>query len=335
MTKEDPTIVEKAATQGFGEELRQAREAAGISLGDMAVKCRLSVMQIRALESEDMSQLPEPVYVRAFIRGYAQQLGLDPARLQADYNARYGRTGGNVGQVPVANPNEEQVIRSNSRHRGLKVSLFFVFILIVAAGAWGLYTDRFGSNVLSEAEKVEEGVNEVQTPAATGTTGTTETAPTQTAPAAPAVAPAPAPAPAPTPAPAPAPAQPAAPASSAASATPAAPAAPAAEPAQTASTASNAPARATEEPAQADPAAPVVHRVTLATTASCWVQVTGPAGERIVAREMKAGDSHTVDVPSGSRFTIGNGRALTLSVDGKAYDYAFAIRNGVARFALQ
>lgn len=313
MTKEDPTIVEKAATQGFGEELRQAREAAGISLGDMAVKCRLSVMQIRALESEDMSQLPEPVYVRAFIRGYAQQIGLDPARLQADYNARYGRTGGNVGQVPVANPNEEQVIRSNSRHRGLKVSLFFVFILIVAAGAWGLYTDRFGSNVLSEAEKVEEGVNEVQTPAAG------DAAPAQTAPAAPA--------PAPTPAPAePATAQPA---------TPAAPAAPAAEPAQTASNASTASARAAEEPAQADPAAPVIHRVTLATTASCWVQVTGPAGERIVAREMKAGDSHTVDVPSGSRFTIGNGRALTLSVDGKAYDYAFAIRNGVARFALQ
>lgn len=311
MTKEDPTIVEKAATQGFGEELRQAREAAGISLGDMAVKCRLSVMQIRALESEDMSQLPEPVYVRAFIRGYAQQLGLDPARLQADYNARYGRTGGNVGQVPVANPNEEQVIRSNSRHRGLKVSLFFVFILIVAAGAWGLYTDRFGSNVLSEAEKVEEGVNEVQTPAATGSSGTTETAPAQTAPAAPAPAP------------------------SAASAAPVAPAAPAAPAAESAQTASSAPARAAEEPAQADPAAPVVHRVTLATTASCWVQVTGPAGERIVAREMKAGDSHTVDVPSGSRFTIGNGRALTLSVDGKAYDYAFAIRNGVARFALQ
>lgn len=327
MAKEDPTIVEKAATQGFGEELRQAREAAGISLGDMAVKCRLSVMQIRALESEDMSQLPEPVYVRAFIRGYAQQLGLDPARLQADYNARYGRTGGNVGQVPVSNPNEEQVIRSNSRHRGLKVSLFFVFILIVAAGAWGIYTDRFGSNVLSEAEKVEEGVNEVQTPAATGssgTTGTTETAPAQTEPAAPAAAPAPTPAPA-----EPVAAQPAAPVA------PATPAAPAAEPAQTASTASSAPARVAEETAQADPAAPVVHRVTLSTTASCWVQVTGPAGERIVAREMKAGDSHTVDVPSGSRFTIGNGRALTLSVDGKAYDYAFAIRNGVARFALQ
>lgn len=324
MAKEDPTIVEKAATQGFGEELRQAREAAGISLGDMAVKCRLSVMQIRALESEDMSQLPEPVYVRAFIRGYAQQLGLDPARLQADYNARYGRTGGNVGQVPVSNPNEEQVIRSNSRHRGLKVSLFFVFILIVAAGAWGIYTDRFGSNVLSEAEKVEEGVNEVQTPAATGSSGTTETAPAQTEPAAPAAAPAPTPAPA-----EPVAAQPAAPVA------PATPAAPAAEPAQTASTASSAPARVAEETAQADPAAPVVHRVTLATTASCWVQVTGPAGERIVAREMKAGDSHTVDVPSGSRFTIGNGRALTLSVDGKAYDYAFAIRNGVARFALQ
>ena len=67
-----------AAPQGFGAMLRAAREAQGISLGDMAVRSRLSVAQVRALEEEDVAALPEPVYVRAFIRGCAHSLGLDP-----------------------------------------------------------------------------------------------------------------------------------------------------------------------------------------------------------------------------------------------------------------
>ena len=67
---------EKARAKGFGEELRAAREAQGISLGDMAVRSRLSVAQLRALENEEVEKLPEPVYVRAFIRGCAQSLGL-------------------------------------------------------------------------------------------------------------------------------------------------------------------------------------------------------------------------------------------------------------------
>ena len=47
----------------------------------MAVQCRLAVTQIRALEEERLENLPEPVYVRAFIRGYAHALKIDPAPL--------------------------------------------------------------------------------------------------------------------------------------------------------------------------------------------------------------------------------------------------------------
>ena len=74
-TQAEPTIPVReeasAAPKGFGAVLRAAREAEGISVGDMAVQCRLAVTQIRALEEERLENLPEPVYVRAFIRGYA------------------------------------------------------------------------------------------------------------------------------------------------------------------------------------------------------------------------------------------------------------------------
>ena len=152
------------APMGFGARIRAAREAAGISLGDMAVRSRLSVQQLRALEDEDMGALPEPVYVRAFIRGVAGILELDAQALQDDYSARFGRGMGvntsSVGQVPEHDPREELVIESNSRHRGLKISFFVVFLLLLAAGGWALYTDQFGSNDQSEAVKIENGVSE-------------------------------------------------------------------------------------------------------------------------------------------------------------------------------
>ena len=112
-----------AAPQGFGAMLRAAREAQGISLGDMAVRSRLSVAQVRALEEEDVAALPEPVYVRAFIRGCAHSLGLDPQALSEDYMNRYGRRGGAAehGQIPLTDPSREEVINSTPRHRGLKI----------------------------------------------------------------------------------------------------------------------------------------------------------------------------------------------------------------------
>ena len=99
----EPTIPVReeasAAPKGFGAVLRAAREAEGISVGDMAVQCRLAVTQIRALEEERLENLPEPVYVRAFIRGYAHALKIDPAPLVDDYMMRCGRRGAAVEEI--------------------------------------------------------------------------------------------------------------------------------------------------------------------------------------------------------------------------------------------
>ena len=87
----EPTL-QSAPTEGFGAVLKRTREAQGLSLGDMAARSRLSVQQLRAIEDERMDELPEPVYVRAFLRGIAQSLEIDPTPLLADYAARFGST---------------------------------------------------------------------------------------------------------------------------------------------------------------------------------------------------------------------------------------------------
>lgn len=68
---------------GFGAQLAQAREAHGLSIAEVAARLRLHPKQVAALEQEQLDKLPEPAFVRGFLRNYAKELRLDPAPLLA------------------------------------------------------------------------------------------------------------------------------------------------------------------------------------------------------------------------------------------------------------
>lgn len=310
-TQAEPTIPVReeapAAPKGFGAVLRAAREAEGISVGDMAVQCRLAVTQIRALEEEQLENLPEPVYVRAFIRGYAHALKIDPAPLVDDYMMRCGRRGAavEVGQLPNRSPSTEAVFHEPPKNRTLKAVLFVVLAALVGGGIWAVYTDQFASlHTSSEAQKVESGANEAK-----------ETKTPAAQPSAPAAAPQ---------------AQPAA-------AAPAAQPAPSAAPAPAAQTASAAPAQpAPAASAQQPAAAPVLHKVEFRLGAGAsWVQVIAPNGRNVVASEMRPQSVQAYEIPKGSRFTIGNAGVVSLTIDGEVYPLDGVVRNGIARFTIE
>jgi cytoskeleton protein RodZ len=65
----------------LGQQLREAREARGLSVDDVARGTRIRAAYIRALEEEHFADLPAPVYVRGFLRNYATFLGLDAEEL--------------------------------------------------------------------------------------------------------------------------------------------------------------------------------------------------------------------------------------------------------------
>ena len=70
-----------------GARLREAREKRGVSLRQIANSTRISVMSLEALERSDLSRLPGGIFTRAFIRAYAQEVGLDPDRTIQDFIA--------------------------------------------------------------------------------------------------------------------------------------------------------------------------------------------------------------------------------------------------------
>lgn len=64
-----------------GSILREAREAKGISVSDLAERTRIKVQQVNGLERDDFSVSPAPMYTKGFLKLCAQELDLDPAEL--------------------------------------------------------------------------------------------------------------------------------------------------------------------------------------------------------------------------------------------------------------
>ena len=66
-----------AAAEELGKLLRHNREQQQLSLGDVSEHLKLPARQVEALENADFSKLPEPVFVRGFLRSYGRYLNLD------------------------------------------------------------------------------------------------------------------------------------------------------------------------------------------------------------------------------------------------------------------
>jgi len=70
---------------GIGAELRDARLGRGHSIEDCQRATRISRRYLEALEQEEFSALPAPVFARGFLRSYAQFLGLDSTVMVARF----------------------------------------------------------------------------------------------------------------------------------------------------------------------------------------------------------------------------------------------------------
>lgn len=78
--------------QKFADELRTAREAKGISILQISTRTKIDPKFLAAIENADFDILPE-LYVRAFIKEFAQTIELNPKEvIQKFENAKSGFT---------------------------------------------------------------------------------------------------------------------------------------------------------------------------------------------------------------------------------------------------
>jgi hypothetical protein len=96
------------AVAGIGEALRSTRERRGLSIDQVAQDTRISPRFLEALEAEQFHELPAPVYVRGFLRSYANYLRIEPQPLLDQL----------IGGDMAAPGSAEGYVGGNGRSRG-------------------------------------------------------------------------------------------------------------------------------------------------------------------------------------------------------------------------
>jgi cytoskeleton protein RodZ len=75
----------------IGSTLREARMRARIDISEVEAKTKIRAKYLRAIENEEWDLLPGPIYVKSFLKTYADYLGLDSRLLLDEFKRRFER----------------------------------------------------------------------------------------------------------------------------------------------------------------------------------------------------------------------------------------------------
>lgn len=325
-----PADATAAGSAGFGAQLAQAREAQGLSIPEVAARLRLHPKQVAALEQERLDKLPEPAFVRGFLRNYAKELRLDPAPLLAALAERQAPP----DEIPTMIGGPPADVRRALVERSSRLTVIVgVVILIVVLGIIGWVAS-------SRMARVDGSAPPAKASGAVASPGASATAATHGATQATAAA-----------------ADDAAAATAVAATTPAggagssgavpapvtiavvspAAASPAGAATQQVSADQSAIAAATKSPPPraATPAGAALLRIAVGDRPS-WVEITQADGKVLLTGLQEAGTERRIGpVQPPLRLVIGNASSVTLEYKGRGIDLQPHVRaNDLARLSL-
>lgn len=114
------------AYENLGDYLKSKREELSFSLDDIVAETKIQKMYIIAMEEENYKELPEPIYVKGFLKTYARALKIDEKEVVDLY------------QVILDESNKkEEVFTEDVKPR--KVQFFLILLLIIIAIAFGSF----------------------------------------------------------------------------------------------------------------------------------------------------------------------------------------------------
>ncbi|HEY0324048.1 MAG TPA: helix-turn-helix domain-containing protein [Pyrinomonadaceae bacterium] len=114
----------------FGEQLRVAREARGITLREISEQTRISTRYLEAIESDDYKRLPGGIFNKSFIKAYAKYIGYDEKEALEAY-ARTARDQGSSPDDVVSTPYQPRVYTDGNSRSPLVTLLLTILILAI------------------------------------------------------------------------------------------------------------------------------------------------------------------------------------------------------------
>lgn len=121
----------------FGEQLRLAREARGISLREISEQTRISTRYLEAIERGDLKRLPGGIFNRSFIKAYAKYIGYDEKEALDAYTHTAREMGTSPEDISIT-PYKPNVYTDGLSSRSPFVTLLLT-IVILSILSLGIY----------------------------------------------------------------------------------------------------------------------------------------------------------------------------------------------------
>jgi cytoskeleton protein RodZ len=132
----------------IGKALAEAREAAGLSVDEVAHATRIRRTLVLGIENDDFSSCGGDFYARGHVRTIATKVGLDPAPLLAEFD----------DERPEAAPprasdvfEAETAARPERRGPNWSAAMVAALVLIVAFGIYHAFSGSSGGNPAPQA----------------------------------------------------------------------------------------------------------------------------------------------------------------------------------------
>ena len=162
--------LQSATSMDAGAVLRRARERRGLTLESISRATKIAVPTLRAIESRDVDNLPEGIYLRGFLRAYACEVGVDPESVVREYTGPVRPP----ASAAVAASTVRQAVQSNVTRstgvpgRHMAAGVLIIQIVIAVGALYLLIRERESASVAATpvhvAERAEAGTTGIQNP---------------------------------------------------------------------------------------------------------------------------------------------------------------------------
>jgi cytoskeletal protein RodZ len=150
--------IDQSAPLTAGARLREAREAAGMTIEEVATSTRIPVRHLENIEIGDFSKLPAPTYSIGFAKNYAAAVGLDRHEIAEQLRGEIG-TDRPAAQIDVYEPADP----SRAMPKWLILAALALLAIAVAAFSWMKSRELESSDEVVAAENMAAPVTQTPT----------------------------------------------------------------------------------------------------------------------------------------------------------------------------
>jgi len=149
----------------LGQKLKEARELKGLSINQLQEITKIQKRYLVSIEEGDLSVLPGDFYARAFIKQFAEAVGLNGEAVLEEYRHEIPQSvSKNVPQVATGQKAQETVQRAASAPITDHMPKILITLLVIAVGVaiWFVFQFILGKNDVSQVNQTKNAQTEVE-----------------------------------------------------------------------------------------------------------------------------------------------------------------------------